>query len=170
MKQTFWKRLLNGAVMGLATGIVVWILTQLLFSQFFFRIESQTYDWRVRLATEQPANPIDDIVIIDIDERSIQKLGSYHHWTRAYWSKLISYLDSAGVAMIGLDVIFDPNPRHPEEDTELQNAISQAGNVCLAFYFSMADEKNFRPPMVNEPENLDYKRFMYEIPEELSMI
>jgi len=169
MKQTFWKRLLNGAVMGLVTGIVVWILTQLLFSQFFFRTESQTYDWRLRLATEQPANPIDDIVIIDIDERSIQKLGSYHHWTRAYWSKLISYLDSAGVAMIGLDVIFDPNPRHPEEDTELQNAISQAGNVCLAFYFSMADEKNFRPPMVNEPENLDYKRFMYEIPEELSM-
>lgn len=169
MKQTFWKKLFTGAMMGLATGIVVWILTQLIFNPFFFRTESQTYDWRVRLATEPPANPIDDIVIVDIDERSIQKLGSYHHWTRDYWSKLISFLDSAGVKMIGLDVIFDPNPRHPEEDLKLQKTIADAGNVCLAFYFSMADEKNFRPAMVNEPENLDYKRFMYEVPDELSL-
>jgi adenylate cyclase len=169
MKQTFWKRLFTGAVMGLITGIVVWILTQMLFNHFFFRIESQTYDWRLRLATEPPANPIDDIVIIDIDERSIQKLGSYHYWTREYWSKLIGYLDSAGVAMIGLDVIFDPNPRHPEEDAQLQQAISKAGNVCLTFYFSMADEKSFRPAMVNEPENLNYQRFIYEVPDELSL-
>ncbi len=57
MKQTFWKKLFTGAMMGLATGIVVWILTQLIFNQFFFRTESQTYDWRLRLATEPPANP-----------------------------------------------------------------------------------------------------------------
>jgi adenylate cyclase len=167
MFQVIRKKFLSGVLAGLATGILVWLLTQYVFDQFFFRIESQTYDWRLRRVVEPPENPIEDIVIIDVDERSIQKLGSYYQWPREYWIKLLSYLGETEVNMVGLDFIFDPNPRHPEEDRAFQQAISDAGNVCLAFYFSEADPDRYRSPMVNEPDNLNYQKFIVPIPDNL---
>jgi adenylate cyclase len=167
MIQAFWKKLVTGALAGIITGVLVWILSYSLFSEFFFRIEFQTFDWRLRRAVEAPEIPIEEIIIIDIDERSIQKLGSYFHWPRDYWIKLIKYLDGAGVKLVGLDVIFDPNPRHPDEDLAFQKALREAGNVCTAFNFSLAEPDHFRPAMVNEPDNLDYQKFIYEIPEDL---
>ncbi len=161
------KKLVRGLLAGVVTGILVWLVTQFIFDQFFFRIESQTYDWRLRRVVEPPPNPLEDIIIIDIDERSIQKLGSYFHWPREYWIKLVNYLSEANVTIVGTDVIFDPNPRHPEEDQAFQQAISDAGNVCLAFYFSQADPDRYRSPMVNEPDNLNYQNFMVQIPDEL---
>ena len=167
MLQVIRKKLFTGALAGLVTGILVWLLTQYVFDQFFFRIESQTYDWRLRRVVEPPKNPLEDIVIIDVDERSIQKLGSFYHWPREYWIKLLGYLSNAEVKIVGLDFIFDPNPRHPEDDRAFQKAITDAGKVCLAFYFSPADANNYRAPMVNEPENLDYQKLILEVPDEL---
>jgi adenylate cyclase len=167
MIQAFWKKLYTGALAGLITGVLVWLLSYSLFSEFFFRIEFQTYDWRLRRAVEAPEVPHEEIIIIDIDERSIQKLGSYFHWPREYWIKLIKYLDNAGVSLIGLDVIFDPNPRHPDEDQALQQALKEAGNVYTAFHFSQADPDHFRPAMVNEPDNLNYQKLIYDLPQEL---
>jgi adenylate cyclase len=167
MKNIFLKKISSGVLTGIVSAIIVWIVTSFLFWQFFFRMEAQTYDWRLKRAVEQPKNPIEDIVIIDVDERTIQKLGSFIHWPREYWVKLINYLQKADVALIGLDFIFDPDPRNPEGDLALQNAISKVGNVCNAFYFSQADQEHFRPAMANEPENLNYQRFTWNLPENL---
>lgn len=167
MKQNFWKKLLSGAIIGLATGLLVWLLSQVLFKSFFFQIEAQTYDWRIKRAVSQPENPIDDIVIIDVDERSIQKLGSYYHWPRQYWKKMIDYLSNAGVSLIGLDFIFDPDPRHLSEEKEFQESIRVAEVVCNTFYFSMADPEHFRPAMAKEPDELEYSRFTQDVPRDL---
>ncbi|MBN2366831.1 MAG: CHASE2 domain-containing protein [Calditrichaeota bacterium] len=166
MTHPWRKKLLTGILVGLFTGLFVWLLTQYFFAQFFFRLESQTYDWRLRRAVEPPPNPIEEIVIIDVDERSIQKLGSYYTWPRDYWIRLIRYLDEAEVSLIGLDFIFDPNPRHPEEDREFQQAMEETGKVCNAFYFSTADMEHYRPAMVNEPPDLNYRKFTYQVPDE----
>lgn len=167
MKKDFFKKLFTGALTGIISAIFVWILTQMLFKHFFFRIEAQTYDWRMKRAVEQPKNAIEDIVIVDVDERSIQKLGSFKHWPQEYWTKLLEYFSRAEVTIIGMDFIFDPNPRHPEDNLAFQNAIANVGNICSAFYFSQADAEHFRPTMANEPENLNYSRFTYDIPDEL---
>ena len=167
MKNIFLKRISYGVLTGIISAIIVWILTSFLFWQFFFRIEAQTYDWRLKRAVEQPENPIEDIVIIDVDERTIQKLGSFIHWPREYWIKLLNYLNKADVSLIGLDFIFDPDPRNPEGDLAFQNAVSRVGNVCNAFYFSQADKEHFRPAMANEPANLNYQRFTWNLPENL---
>ena len=95
MLQVFWKKLYTGALAGILTAVLVWLLSYYLFGEFFFRIESQTYDWRLRRAVEAPEVPIEEIIIIDIDDRSIQKLGSYFHWPREHWIKLIKYLDDS---------------------------------------------------------------------------
>ena len=167
MKENFFKKILTGFLIGIASGLIVWILTVFFFKQFFYRIEAPAYDWRMRRVVEPPPSSIDDIVIIDVDERSLQKLGSYHHWPREYWMKLINYLNNANVSMIGLDVIFDPNYRRPEDDLNFQKAIKSAGNVCSAFYLSHADPEHFRRSMANEPEGLDYNKFIWTIPDNL---
>lgn len=167
MKQSFWKKVMAGLSVGMVCGLLVWLISQMLFQSFFYRIEAQTYDWRLRRVIEQPENPIDDIVIIDVDERSVQKLGTYHHWPRTYWERLIKYLSDARVKMIGIDYIFDPDKRYPEEDKAFQRAIFETGNVCSALYFSQADTEHFRPAMVNEPPGLDYTRLTHQLPENL---
>ena len=95
MKENFCKKIIRGIFLGLISAILVLFLSEIFAKHFFFRMESQTYDWRMRRAVEHPENPIDEIVIVDIDERSIQKLGSYYHWPREYWQKLIDFLTSA---------------------------------------------------------------------------
>jgi adenylate cyclase len=167
MKQSFWKKLLAGVIIGISTGLLVWLLSEVVFKPFFFRIEAQTYDWRMRRAVTPLENPVDEIVIVDVDERSVQKLGSYYHWPRERWTKLINFLSGAGVSMIGLDFIFDPDLRHPAEENEFQQAMRNAGMVCNALYLSQADPDNFRPVMAREPSELEYQKFIYQVPKSL---
>ncbi len=167
MKQSLWKKILMDILAGIFSAVIVWILTQIVFESFFYRIEAQTYDWRMRRAVQGVENPIEEIVIIDVDERSVQQLGSYHHWPRTYWERLITYLDESGVSMIGTDFIFDPDPQNPREDRAFQLAMFQSEKVCGALYFSQADPEHFRPQMSSEPEGLDYRRLIHQLPEEL---
>ena len=167
MKQNFLKKLIRGVLAGLFSGFFVWILSQIAFKSFFYRMEAQTLDWRMRRAIEQPAKPIEDVIIIDVDERSVSKLGSYHHWPRTYWANLIHYLNKAGVKMIGTDFIFDPDRRHPQEDKLFRQAIADAGNVCSALYLSSADSEHFRYAMPEEPEGLEYQKLIHSVPEDL---
>ncbi len=167
MKQNLAKKLFTGLLVGLIMGLVAWLITQVLFKPFFFRMEAQSYDWRLRRVVEQPKTPIDDIVIIDVDERSVAKLGSYHQWPRKYWAKMIRFLNENEVKLIGLDFIFDPDRRHPEEDQEFRQAIQECGKVVNALYFSRADSEHFRYAMSQEPKGLNYQPLLQEVPETL---
>ncbi len=167
MKQSPLKKILKGALVGLVSGFFIWVLSETLLHQLFFRMEAQTYDWRLKRVLEPRKNPIDDIVIIDVDERSVKKLGSYHQWPRTYWETMIKNLKQAGVSIVGTDFIFDPDRRHPDEDKAFQQAIRESGIVCSALYFVEADTENFQPAMTSEPEGLDYRRFIYQVPEPL---
>lgn len=161
------KKLAAGILVGLLCGLLAWLLSEVFFRNFFYRIEAQTYDWRLRLATEHPQNPIEDIIIVDVDTYSIKQLGSYHHWPRSYWAQLIRYLADSGVIMVGIDFIFDPDFRNEAEDQEFQQALQEAGMVCGAIYFSQADTLRFLREMTSEPEGLQYQRLIYNLPENL---
>jgi len=50
-------------------------------------------------------NPQNNIVIVDIDEKSLKELGQWP-WSRDIIAKLLENLDSAGVGIIGLDIVF----------------------------------------------------------------
>jgi len=167
MRRTLLKRIFSGAFFGLLGGFLVWFLSQVLFKQFFFQIEAQTYDKRMRLITEPSDRVIEDIVIIDVDERAIEKLGSYHQWPRTYWERLINYLTSEGASIIGIDFIFDPDRRHPEEDQAFKRAILESGIVCSALNFSQADPDKYKPVMTREPEGLEYEQIILDVPDSL---
>ncbi len=167
MKNSFLKKAIMGAVVGLGSALLVWFLVAILFKPFFFRMEAQTYDWRLQKKVDKPKSPIDEVIIIDIDARSVNKLGKFHQWPRTWMAKLVNYLRDSGVKMIGTDIIFDPDPRHPEEDKALQDAIRKSGIVCSALYFAVADSAHFLYVMSQEPDGMNYQKIIKQVPPSL---
>ena len=157
------KKAINGALLGFLAAIVVWILAKIIVPDLMYSYEAKTYDWRVERKIID-AEPIDDIVIIDIDERSNQELGKYSLWPRTYHSQLVKYLADAGALAIGLDILYDPFTWRPEQDEEFIQTIKEAGNVYLAIYFGEADSNTFRYAMNHEPDGYNAEQFYYKLP------
>lgn len=77
----------------------------------FTRMESILYD--VRFATLPPQRSRDfNLIIIDIDEQSIQQEGRWP-WPRLKVARLLEQLQNNGVALIGMDVIFSEPEINP---------------------------------------------------------
>ncbi len=157
------KNILNGLIIGFTVSIIIWILDQFLLSGLFNRYELFFYDAKMRKAYRWnlPENGrfkgMDDIIIVDIDARSVSKLGKYYSWPRTYWADLINYLSESGVKAIGIDVIFDPDNRHPVEEKAFLNAIKKAGNVYTGVYISASDQERFLYPMKELPKGFPEK-------------
>lgn len=108
-----------------------------LFSPLWLPFERKVYDlkhqWHV------PEQRVEHIVIVDIDEKSLEKLGRYQNWPRVYFAEVIDYLDNAKA--VGLDILFaepDTLPIQvrqffdkPSFDTLLENAMKRNSRVVL---------------------------------------
>jgi adenylate cyclase len=75
--------------------------------------------------------PNKSVVILDVDEESINKLGRWP-WDRKKIASLIGKLDKASV--VGLDIVFS-EPSDNENDKVLSDTIAKNGNVILGFFF-----------------------------------
>jgi adenylate cyclase len=66
------------------------------------------------------------IVIVAIDDRSLERLGAWHTWPRRYYADVLRFLHAAGARAIGVDLLFaEPSP----DDAELAAAMAAAGMV-----------------------------------------
>lgn len=102
------KRVLMPLVLGIACGLIIFAITSI-FLYLYYPLELKTYDLRVLLKTKR--HPHDEIVIVDIDDHSIEKLGRFRDWPRWYYASVISYLSEQKVNIIGVDMLL------PEPDT-----------------------------------------------------
>jgi adenylate cyclase len=102
-------------------GIAVALFTNLFFTDLINRLEDQTYYMRYRwefsdLSSNKSQKVQDDdngINIIDIDERSLHKLGKYQNWDRSYHAQMIRSLEKHYPAALIFDVMFfDPDDRN----------------------------------------------------------
>ncbi len=174
MKKEFGRRLVIGIGAGVVSAVLVWVLTQWLFASFFYRFEAASYDlrlrydWKLRMPDDPAAvKPIEDIIIVDVDERSIQKLGKFHLWPRTYWAKALKIMQDSGVRLVGLDFLFDEDIRHPDEDQLFIESLQELQRVVLAFFMAEADSEHFLYAMSSEPAGLSAEKFMVEVPAEL---
>lgn len=110
------KRLLS--LIGIFITVLVFILSLLIFRPLDLPIQS------------------DNIVIIEMDQRSIDELGRWP-WSDEIWAKAIKMLSSEGVSIILLDVIFS---KRPESVTELIKAINSSGSVILPYHETIPKE------------------------------
>lgn len=129
----------EGAKAGVLVAVLIIVLTGLgLFASLLQHLEYWALDYRFRLANKASATP--EIVIVAIDDESIQKLGRWP-WPRSYHARLIDVLNQAKARVIGLDIIL--SSPHPPEDHQLVRAIKNAQNVVMVAYPILPTQTSF---------------------------
>jgi adenylate cyclase len=137
------KRALVALAIGAAATGLAWLAGLLPLAATF---ENSTFDARLA-ATAPPADPQSPIVIVDINETTIQALeqpfGRWP-WPRVVHSGVIDYLSRAGARVIAYDVLFSERDTRgdfavgsgrmtgADSDAALVASVARAGNVVLA--------------------------------------
>ena len=108
--------------------IVGALVAALVFGGFYLNwgplqtMELKMYDMRARTRAGKPAT--NDIVIVAVDDASIQQIGRWP-WPRSYMAEMIAFLSQAGVKTIGLNLILS--------DAELNPGLEQVRKLRAQF-------------------------------------
>ncbi len=89
--------------------------------------------WNMLFRLRGALDPSDDIIIVAIDDQSLQKLGTRYGswpWPRSVMAEALEKLTKAKPLSIGLDVIY-AEASAPEDDRRLAAAIAHNGRVVL---------------------------------------
>lgn len=138
-----WRRWQELSVLG--SGIAILIIACLMYlghlsvaPLIFQRIEALAYDLRMRLATQQQlaANP--PILIVDIDEPSLQTEGQWP-WSRYKLARLIERLHAAGAAVIAVDMSFPEPETHPLDEIKQRLPAATKFDPSLFTYYQQLD-------------------------------
>lgn len=93
---------------------------------FFKRLEGLAYDLRLQSTLKMhPKRAFLPIIIVDIDEKSIKKLGRFP-WSRSVVAQLHKKLVDAGVSVIAYDVLFSEPELNP-----IDRVINKSNNELL---------------------------------------
>lgn len=121
---------------AVSTGTLVWALAIALISA----ICGVQVDWRAPglsryardwlLQARGPLGVPNDIAIVAIDEKSVQRFGRFP-WSRQVIARTVDALAAAQPKAIALDILFT-DPSNPEDDESLARSIGRAGNVASA--------------------------------------
>ena len=110
-----------------------------------------------------------DVVIVDIDDASIQELGRVQTWPRTYTARVIEYVSTGGPAAIAIDLLYTepdtlgaayeqllrdagiPNPTSVlnafRTDDQLARSIRQADRTYLGFFDAGPNPLTEPPPI-----------------------
>ena len=103
------------------------------FTGAFQTLEFKTHDYffSLRHNLREPIIP-EDIIIVAIDELSMQEMGQQWPWSRRVHGDLVSQLSEAGAAVVAFDVIFSEFSSEAGADDYFAESMNRAGNVILA--------------------------------------
>ena len=123
-------------------------MTFIQFTPFGSEIEAQALDVFFLLRGARPAPP--GIVIVAIDEPSIQELGLAWPWPRSLHAALLRKLDKAGARLVVMDVVF-AEKSSPADDLTFEQALAESGRVILASTVDRVEDPAFSRIMLVEP-------------------
>lgn len=107
------------------------------------------YDFLVNHAGYAPAAK--DLVFVDFDDATVSALNEFPIPRRTI-AQVISKVSAAKPRVIALDV-FLSEPRGPQEDAEMQKALTEAGNVIVASQLGTRDLPAVNPlPIFCQPD------------------
>ncbi|MCX7761668.1 MAG: adenylate/guanylate cyclase domain-containing protein [Candidatus Kryptonium sp.] len=96
-------------------------------------VELKTIDLRFNYRGVVPNfADLSDVVIVSIDESSLDRAPDKWPWPRNYYARLLRNLKKAGARIVAFDINFDSPDRDPQSDREFRKAIEEFGNVVLA--------------------------------------
>ena len=136
------KKITHSLILGSLAGLGIALFTNFFFQDLVDRFENLTYYMRysweyddVRRGDKSVRGDEEyGISIIDIDDRSMQRLGMYWNWDRSYHARLIDNLSKHFPATIAFDILFfDPEDRNHARrlDGLLQRAESLSDGALL---------------------------------------
>ena len=99
-------------------------------SPLFQRIENRTVDYRFLIRGSRPVGANTPIAIVLIDNPSALAYGYRSPTPRRLLAYLVESLDAKGARVIGIDVFLD-RTYNPDEDRELETALSAAGRKVV---------------------------------------
>ncbi|MBN1127712.1 MAG: CHASE2 domain-containing protein [Chitinispirillaceae bacterium] len=116
------KKVFKSVIIGSLTGLAIALFSHFFFQDLIDRLECVTYYMRARWENtylsrdklEKLAENNNSVYIIDIDERSMQKLGSYWNWDRSYHAEMIRQASTHFPSAIIFDVLFS----NPEDENQ----------------------------------------------------
>lgn len=97
-------------------------------SGWLWRWDQLIYDQQIGFMSSMPS---DDIVIVAIDEKSLEALGRWP-WSRERHARLVERLTQAGARAIVFDLLLsEPDRNDPEGDIQLIHAIAASDRVFM---------------------------------------
>lgn len=148
------RRICLAVSAGLFVSVVIFAAPVPLFGRLIERMEQTTLDFRYDFQMtylEPPQSPIEDIIIVDIDARSLAKMGRYGRWPRSFHATLVDYLEEGKTKLLGFDILFAGEEDTTGDDHQLAESVRRAGTVYTAVYLLPADSASFLYAMGNDP-------------------
>ncbi len=116
----------------LAKTLFVSFLISLIITGFYVIGFLETWENKISDAFYIPGVPSNEIVIVEIDDASLQTLDAEWPLQRSYYATVIDHLNKSKV--IGIDIEFFTNSTY-EQDVMLANSIERSGKVVLAMKY-----------------------------------
>ncbi len=129
MKRRPWRQLLLWSLVS--TLLTAWL--SLYRPGWLARVEYSVYDAMLRSIAARP--PSDQVVVVDIDERSLATVGQWP-WRRDVIAQLIHRLRDFGASVVALDIIFAEADRYQSTGTASDDVLAdtlRAGRVVLGY-------------------------------------
>jgi adenylate cyclase len=146
----WWGNFLRGVIIAVCVGIACCIAFQF---NLLYDIQLRSADFLFRVPrVNQGTNPQDKIVIVAIDDNSLNELGHFPSWPRSYHADLIEILTEANARTIVFDVLFAESA---PGDEQLASSIKAAGNVVLPLAGTSIDGK-----FAGRGNTIEYKSFL----------
>jgi len=132
MKKNIRKYIVYG------NSLVVLLCFFMFIFQVFLTLERSLYEYDLKQTATHA--PHEDIVVIGIDEHSLQALGSYP-WDRQIYMPLLDMLNAeeARPTAIAFDILFT-SASNPESDAALASTMAAYDNIIMPSYANIEDE------------------------------
>ena len=114
----------------LVTLLLIWQMVSFSFqagSSILNRIDYLLYDMRFNLLLNQPLDNEHNIIIVDIDEKSLKKHGRWP-WSRGKLSELVLELSRQGAVVVSFDMVFSEPERSWFESLQESLHLSNLAN------------------------------------------
>lgn len=148
----------------LLTLALLLISALLVYSEVAKKLDLLFYDTAIHIS---PAEVDDDVVIISIDEKSLNALGQWP-WRRAVHAQLIDKLAEYNTALVAFDVIFsERSTNHPADDAYLARAVNNNGNVLLPIHIHPLSYGNTLSEILPIPELVEAAKALGHVHVEL---
>lgn len=139
------KRNLSPETRGLlvaALALACFLPALLLLPAPFERLELAASDLRFRLATRPLPSP--DVVLLDIDDASLRRLGPWP-LPRSIHARVLNVLTDCGVSVVGFDIVFRGSAARADgqtDDADLETAIARSGRVVFPVGVGLVHESD----------------------------